>query len=120
MRAAIDKPSVRPWTGGKAISGTGLPIKTEGSSPWSRVRPQASATASAMKRVTGSRKTRSFRDFRVSSFGWTTESVIAFPLSGVEEAILVQSCRGEHEHHDEEQLDKADRQPQAAHSSEKQ
>src|SRR3546814_7987935 len=70
-RSSLDKPSVRPWTGGKANSGTGLPIKTEGSSPGSRVRPQASATASAMKRVTGSRKTRRFRDFRVSSFGWT-------------------------------------------------
>src|SRR3546814_19870768 len=97
MRAAIDKPSVRPWTGGKAISGTGLPIKTEGSSPGSRVRPQASATASAMKRVTGSRKTRRFRDFRVSSLGWTTESVIALPLSAVEEGLLDRSRRGEHE-----------------------
>src|SRR3546814_70629 len=86
-----------------------------GSSPGSRVRPQASATASAMKRVTGSRKTRRFRDFRVSSFGWTTESVIALPLSGVEEEILDQSRRGEHEHQDEEQPDKAHRPHHAAH-----
>src|SRR3546814_17206000 len=104
-RSSLDKPSVRPWTGGKANSGTGLPIKTEGSSPGSRVRPQASATASAMKRVTGSRKTRRFRDFRVSSFGWTTESVIALPLSGVDEELLDQSRRAEHEHPDEDRLD---------------
>src|SRR3546814_5340687 len=68
-----------------------------------------------MKRVTGSRKTRRFRDFRVSSFGWTTESVIALPLSGVEEEILDQSRRGEHEHQDEEQPDKAHRPHHAAH-----
>src|SRR3546814_7981192 len=101
-RSVLDNPSVRPWTGGRAKSGTGLPIKAEGSARGSRVSPQASAMASTTKAATGTRNSSRGAFVCGSALGaGETESVTVLPPAGVEEAVFDQGSDAEEEHQDD-------------------
>src|SRR3546814_897929 len=116
-RSVLDNPSVRPWTGGRAKSGTGLPISAEGSSRGSRVSPQASAMASATKAATGTRNSSRGAFVRGPALGaGETESVTVLPPARVEEEVFDQGRDAEDEHQDDEQPDEAHSPHHAAHA----
>src|SRR3546814_444911 len=94
FKSVLASPSVRPWTGGRANSGTGLPISTEGSSRGSRVRPQARATAKTRNRTTGTRKAarHGLRERRFDSAVREVSLIIA-PPAMVEEEVLHERSR---------------------------
>src|SRR3546814_19960288 len=88
-RSALASPSVRPWTGGRANSGTGLPMSADGSSRGSRVNPQPRTTPNARKKTTGTKNTgRTRADDRFACIAVIEASVIVFPASLVDEQVF--------------------------------
>src|SRR3546814_219124 len=96
LRSVLARPSVRPWTGGNENSGTGLPIRTEGSSRGSRVRPQPSAIISTRKRATGTSNVarNATRDRLVDPVS-SKESLIVLSPAMVEKEIFHKRRRSE-------------------------
>src|SRR5665647_770142 len=52
-RSAVDRPSERPFTGGRLNCGTDFPINVDGNNLGSRVSPHANMTATATKTAIG-------------------------------------------------------------------
>src|SRR5260221_7562007 len=76
LRAAVDRPSVRPFTGAKVNSGTGFPTNAEGTRFGSRLRLRPKASMSATKAATGTRNSRRRR--RAESEGRLAGAPAAF------------------------------------------
>src|SRR5665811_456937 len=65
-RSAVDRPSERPFTGGRLNCGTDFPINVDGNSLGSRVRPHANAIAIPTKIAIGI-KSKNRLDCRLSA-----------------------------------------------------
>src|SRR3972149_11640863 len=65
-RSAVDRPSERPFTGGRLNCGTDFPINVEGNILGSRVRPHANAIAITTKTAIGAKSTNRL-DCRLSA-----------------------------------------------------
>src|SRR6516225_6365203 len=64
FRSLDDRPRLRPLTGGRAKSGTGLPISGEGTSFGSRPRPSANASINTKNSATGPRRSSRYHPLR--------------------------------------------------------
>src|SRR3546814_9357445 len=105
-RSALASPSVRPWTGGRANSGTGLPMSADGSSRGSRVNPQPRTTPNARKKTTGTRNTGCTRaEDPFATIAVIESSVIVSPASAVEEQVFDEGCGREQQHDDRQQAE---------------